>query len=314
MRKVVLGPEKNVPSWHWVGFDTCRELSKYYEVDTFSHYKRAPQADVIIFIKQKPPLNIINEAAARKTKLIYCPIDWYYGMDQMGKDHVILKKFNMIISHCERLVEPLKRFNPRVKFIDHNNKYMLPVMSKYKEKGYILWIGGCQYVAYLVKWLKEHPIKGEIKILSDIDNGRAVTASHILANKIGVHLNYSDNDVNGITAYAWNERLQFEMMSECKAAMDIKGEDFNQYNKPPTKAQKFIASGIPFAVNLGSYSAEYFKSRDFNVVSPIAQARWFSKDYWLETRKFGEKLRKTTCIEAVGLKFKEYIDSLFKKG
>ena len=65
----------------------------------------------------------------------------------------------------------------------------------------------------------------------------------------------------GYAIETWSERRQEEMMRECKAALDAKATNrFNQYYKPPTKAQQFVASGIPFAVNFESYSAEYSRA------------------------------------------------------
>jgi len=234
-------------------------------------------------------------------------------MDQLRKDEGLLRRFDMIISHCERLMPIFRRYCKQVEFIDHNNKYALPEIADYKEKGYVLWIGGCQYVAYLVKWLKEHPIKNPVKILTDYENDRAREAANHLAKEIGVNMKIQPNDrsVSGHEIYPWSERLQYEMMTEAKAAIDVKGtEDFNQKYKPPTKAQKYIASGIPFAINTTSYSTEYFKNRGFNVPSPENTMRWFSKSYWEDTVKYAEGLRKETSIEAVGKKFRQYIESV----
>ncbi len=106
----------------------------------------------------------------------------------------------------------------------------------------------------------------------------------------------------------WNERLQFELMQDCKAAIDIKGcSNFNQLMKPPTKAQKYIASGIPFAINTDSYSTEYFLKYNFNICSPISE-KWFTEAYWEQTQICGKKLRVDTSIESVGLFYKKIVD------
>ena len=98
-------------------------------------------------------------------------------------------------------------------------------------------------------------------------------------------------------------------MRECKAAIDLKQLNiFNQYYKPPTKAQKYVTSGIPFAINPGSYSEEYFRARGFQVASPVEPERWLSRSYWEQTRKFGLELRASTSLEAVGKRYRDLID------
>ena len=111
--------------------------------------------------------------------------------------------------------------------------------------------------------------------------------------------------------YPWTERHQLEMMRECKAALDVKATDqFNQRHKPPVKAQKYVASGIPFAVNAESYSAEYFRDRGFTLASPDETDRWLSREYWQLTRAFGERLREWTSLEAVGQRYRDLIHAL----
>jgi hypothetical protein len=97
------------------------------------------------------------------------------------------------------------------------------------------------------------------------------------------------------------------MMREAKAAIDIKGSGFMQMHKPPTKAQKFISSGVPFAVNKLTNSYKYLEKRKFNICTPLNPNRWLSKEYWKETRIFGKALRPTISIENVAIQYKNYI-------
>lgn len=312
-KTIAFGPEKDVPSWNWVGFDAQREVSKYYNVKTYSSMRSSPQADVVVVIKQLPDIAFINSAKINKSKIVYCPIDFFNSRQHLAECNSILRLMDSVVTHCERLNNLIKPFNNRLSYIDHNNKYALPEMASYKEKGYILWIGGCQYTAYLLQWLTKHPLNNELKILTDIENGRACQAADNLANELGlnVRIQVNSNNINGIETYKWSERLQYEMMTDCKAAIDIKGiDDFNQLHKPATKAQKYIASGIPFAINEDSYSYEYFSNRDFKISSPTNTKKWLSEGYWEETKKAGEKLRKDTSIESIGKKFKEIIEGL----
>ena len=103
-------------------------------------------------------------------------------------------------------------------------------------------------------------------------------------------------------------------MRECKAALDAKATSrFNQYYKPPTKAQQFVASGIPFAVNPESYSAEYFRTRGFDVASPADADRWFSRRYWEETQDWSGRLRAEASLEAVGERYRQLIEAVLER-
>lgn len=313
MKTIAFGPERDVPSWNWVGFDTSRELSKYYNVINYTSMKAPPKADIVVVVKQLPQDGFIYAGKRNQSKLIYCPIDFFTNRQHLAQCSPTLKMFDGIITHCERLNNLIKPINNKVYYVDHNNKYMLSEMASYKKEGYILWIGGCQYTGYLLRWLEMYPLKQEVKILTDIDNGRAVQDAMKLVNELGINtkIHIDAKYINGHEVEQWTERKQSEMLKECKAAIDIKGEDdFNQRYKPATKAQKYIASGIPFAINKGSYSFEYFNQRGFALCSPLETERWFSEEYWEETRKAGLALRAETSIEAVGKKFKSLIEKI----
>jgi hypothetical protein len=170
-----------------------------------------------------------------------------------------------------------------------------------------------QYVPYLLRWLAEHPIEREVRILTDLDSERGWARAHGTAAQLGlsIELSRAPTAIAGHPACQWSERRQLEMMRACKAALDVKHTVlFNQHHKPPTKAQQFVASGIPCAVNPEAYSAEYFRSRGFDPASPDDPARWLSRDYWEETRRAGARLRRETSIEAVAARYRELIESL----
>jgi hypothetical protein len=313
MKTIAIGPEKDVPSWNWVGFDTGRELSKYYDVQYFESFKTPPKVDAIVVIKQTASKNFIMEGKSNGTRMIYVPIDFYLDLEHLENDGRNLSLYDAVISHSDRLSSYIRRYCKNITFVDHNSKYALPVdeISPYREEGFVLWIGGCQYVAYLCEHLRKHPLFHPVKILTDFRNDRARFAANNLATELGLSLKLTSNSqsIHGHEIYEWTERTQYEMMGDCKAAIDIKGaNDWNQKLKPPTKAQKYIASSIPFAINSGSYSAEYFAMRGFQITSPLSQDRWFSKEYWKQTREFSNKVRETTSIEEVGKIFRGVIE------
>lgn len=312
-RRIAFGPVRDVPSWSWIGMDTARELSKGYEVAIYDSWAVEPTCDVLFIVKDRPPDRFILDAQRQGTKLVYCPLDVYRDPRHITRDAGFLRACAMVLVHSERLLPFMQAHCGAVHFVDHHTRYALHPMADYQETGFILWIGGFQYVPYLVRWLERHPIAQEIRILTDVRNYRARDAARVIAAEIGVKLEISERttSVAGCRLYPWSERLQNQMMRQCKAALDIKmTEKFEQYLKPPTKAQQYIASGIPFAVNADSYSAEYFRVRGFDVVSPTDTARWLSREYWEATQAPGRQLRASTSIEAVTSRYRALIESL----
>ena len=100
-------------------------------------------------------------------------------------------------------------------------------------------------------------------------------------------------------------------MASAKAAIDIKGTDsFFQYTKPPTKAQKFVMSGLPLALNHASSPYEYLRNRSLQPATPDDAERWFSEKYWRETSDLGRRLREELSLEAVAGRLRGYIDRL----
>jgi hypothetical protein len=137
-----------------------------------------------------------------------------------------------------------------------------------------------------------------------------------IAQHLGVPMYLSKFQLNGHRLYPWSERTQRQLMSQAKAAIDIKGgpwlgaENWHQQVKPPTKGQQFVCSGIPFAVNRDSHCFDYFRSRGLLLATPDDPTRWFSHAYWEETKRFAESYRPQLSLEAVGLALKPLIESL----
>lgn len=312
---VAFGPEKDTPSWNWVGFDLSTEMSNYFNVKVFGQDGPVPSCDVAVIIKQPLSDSELRNLKRRGTKIIYCPIDYFNSPQHIQESRRFLTDCDLLVTHCERLTTYFKKYRDvrTIEYLDHNCKYTLPEMAEYKEDGYVLWVGGCQYVPYLLQWLRNNYIDREIKILTDLSCDRAVRAAYDTA-KGRVDIKIRDGKINEYYAYNWTERTQFEMLQEAKAAIDIKAtQNFNQQMKPPTKAQKYVTSGIPFAVNSDSYSAHYFRTIGFNIASPTETMRWFSKQYYNETQKFGDVLKQSISLESIGLKFKRFIDKITVK-
>ena len=313
-RTIGFGPVRALPSWDWVGFDPARALSRYYDVILYDSWAARPKCDALFIVKEPPPAAVLRKLRRERARLVYCPVDVYHAPDEPERDAALLGACDMVLVHSERLLPLVRPHCRAVHFVEHHLRYALSTRAEYRESGYALWIGGFQYLPYLLSWLESHPLECEIRILTDIDNHRARDRARVLAADIGTRfvISPAGPTVGGYAIETWSERRQEEMMRECKAALDAKATSrFNQYYKPPTKAQQFVASGIPFAVNPESYSAEYLRARGFDVASPVDIDRWFSRRYWEETQDWSGRLRAEASLDAVGVRYHSLLDTLW---
>jgi len=286
-KTIAIGPETHRPTWTWVGFDLARELSKYYNMRVFSQ-NGIPPSDAVILIKEPLASNLLD--LFNPKNVIYFPCDYYLSKQDMEQDE-FLKRCFAVIAHSKHLAENIKQFNPRVFHVNHNGKYVLPEMNEYKKDGFVLWVGFSLYIPYLKQWLRKHPLdkKQELRILTDFKNRERVPGN--------------------VEQKTWTPKLQFDSMFEAKAALDIKGDDFNQLNRSAHKLEAFIASGIPSACNSGPIM-DYLKEKGLDIPNPDDTKRWFSREYYEETVAFGRKLREEISLINVGLEVKKIIDDI----
>jgi hypothetical protein len=298
---VALGPETNKPSWDWVGFDVSRELSKYYEVFVFSgNAEDIQRCDLALIIKSPPRQKILKDILRKKAKIIYCPIDNYADVHDIDKDRDFLLHCHVIIVHCERLLNIFRLYCRNVEFVEHHNRFGLPALAPFRASGYAIWVGGLEHLAVVVKWLQIHRLGMELKFVTNYPS--------IFNSPLRDALPIPDPH----EVIRWSPCNQRDAMENAKVSFDIKGTNFNQMHKPPVKAQKFIASGIPFAINPESYSAEYFANRGMILPSPLEKHYWLSREYWEETQSAGKTLRDRLTLECIGLAYKNVIDQALK--
>jgi hypothetical protein len=174
--------------------------------------------------------------------------------------------------------------------IEHDSKYTLPELATYKKEGPIVWIGFSKYVQILQNWLLENPLKEELIVLTDKPGAIALPGR--------------------CSQVKWTPRRQRDIFLVAKAALDIKGDDFNQAMKPPEKLQTFIGSGIPSACNPNTELASYFIRNGFDITQPTDTERWFSREYYGETVRFAAVLRQIMSLDYIGLQMKDIIDAL----
>lgn len=280
-------------SWDWVGADLAKELSKHFKVVTFD--RGIPDCDVLIVVKHPLPAMLV-EQITRKTRLIYCPIDYYGSSAEIDADSPMLRKCSRILVHCESL---RRYFQPyaTVEFMDHHVKFVAPMPKKRKTSGYFLWIGVRSNLEPLVKWVNENPLPGELLILTNPENPESPPKPEELGFRTDLPIHIE----------TWSEMCHIESTAGARAAIDIKGSDFRSRHKPPAKAIDFIASGLPLAMNPDSSAVEHLVRMGFDVPSPLDPDRWLGNDYWQQTRRFSEALRELYSLERIGRRLRRSI-------
>ena len=281
--KVAIGPAREFPSWHWCGGDLVPGLRSVHDVTVFRQYSELSNGsfDAVIMIKVPPSPN----CAAGARRIVYIPVDFFETEDQIGKHARFLGSCSVVATHCSRLDRHLLPHCRRLAHVEHHGKHVLPDMANYRPGGFVLWTGQWSYARHVYDWYSKISRDFSLVILSN-------------------NLDWATWDANpGVSLVPWSEEGQRRLLGEAKAGLDIKGGGFHQMTKPPTKAQQFVASGVPVAVNRESYSWEWFHSRGFDLADPDDEARWFSREYWEETREFGLRLREEISKERVAASY-----------
>ena len=286
--KIAIGPARDFPSWHWCGGDLVSSLRLSHDIKVFRWYSELVHAsvDAVVVIKEPP----YNRWSPGSTKTVYLPVDFFESEDQIQEHSRFLGSCAVIATHCSRLDGYLQPHCRRLAHVEHYGKHVLPRMADYRDRGVVLWTGQGKYVRKTLGWHDRRPRGFDLTVLTN-DRGWVRDST----------------PRPGVTFDLWSEARQLSLLGEARAGLDIKGQDFNQMTKPPTKAQQFVASGVPVAVNRESYSWQWFHERGLDLADPDDEERWFSRRYWEETRDFGFHLRDEISMGAV---VSSYLDLL----
>jgi hypothetical protein len=313
---VAIGPVTPRASWKWLGPHLAESLADSCIV-RFFRADELPQCDVAIFIKECPQ-NLLRQAEKQACKIIFMPVDRYQSQAQLDADAPFLKQCAGLLVHSKPLGAALARHNPAIWRVDHPNLYGLAEKVPWRPEGYLLWVGDFLNLPYILRWRESVTLPFELKILTNVRRtsirGLAMTSAR--AHKLGIRLDVKPDRVNGLQMIEWGFATQQAMMSGCKASLDIKGgiENFNQYTKPPTKAQQFIVSGIPYATNASSPVNTYLLESGFDVADIEEQDHWFSHEYWQYTRAFSEVIEKSTQPQSVALIYRRCLTEVVEHG
>lgn len=303
---VAVGPITPRVSWKWLGPHLAESLGDSCTV-RFFRGGNLPHCDVAVFIKERPR-QPLRQAIDRACPIVFMPVDFYRSRAQLDGDAEFLRQCAGLLVHSRRLERLLERHNPAIWYVDHPNFYGLADRAPYRPDGHVLWIGDLFNLPWLLRWRKRIELPYELKILT---NGRRTSIGGMamtldLADRLGIELDVRPGRINGIATHEWDAATQRAMMATCKAAVDIRGgdEDFNQFTKPPTKAQQFIVSGIPFAVDAGSSIAREMRESGIEVADVEDQEYWFSHEYWKRTQAFAAVIEERTRPGAVAARYR----------
>jgi len=302
--RVALGPRSPYVSWQWVGEDIVGELSKHFDVTIFGDGE-VPAVDALIVIKQILSPRQMAAAKANGSRVFYVPVDYFRGVWHIRQRARFLKACDLILLHAPALAAYLKQYAP-VRFVDHHGKFSLPTPAEYKETGYALWIGAIENLPYLLCYLRDKPLPIEVKVLTNSDDPPARETAVRRARELGAEFRLGPGTINGMEMQRWSPQLQSQMMYEAKAAIDIKGPGFNQIMKPPTKAQKYVCSGLPLAMNACPIT-QYLNTLGLPVPEPT-DGRWLTRAYHGEVCGVAQRLRPSLTLESVAATYKTLVE------
>jgi hypothetical protein len=295
---IAFGPEMpGWGSWDWVGLDIQEELRAYYDTISFSG-QRIPPCDIAVLVKLPLPLSAVEEAA-RRSRVIYAPLDFYGSAKEIEADASMLRRCATILVHSERLRPYLERY-ARVEYMDHHVKFVVPLRERFREEGLILWVGVRSNLRPLVEWVNNHSLAAELVVLTNPEDPREI----LTPGQFGFRSS------NYVRIEHWSKEKQIDLTAQARAAIDIKGTDFRSLHKPPAKALDFIASGVPLAMNPDSCVVEHLARMGFEAASPLDTERWLSREYWEETRRFGSAVRELLSLKRVGFRYRCVIEDV----
>lgn len=276
--KISIGPEiEEAGSWNWVGKDLMEFLSESQIYQANSFQNELPQSDVFIFVKWLPERDTLK-ALAKRSLVIYCPIDVYGGGAEIDADWERLRCCDRVIVHSPGL-EKYFRGYAKTTYLDHHMKFTIPPRETYKNKGPILWTGVWLNLLPVVEWVNQHGLPDDLIILTNFD-GHSYRTPADFGFQSSKHVQIEE----------WSEERHREVLPFARAAIDIKGNDFRQRYKPPAKALDLITSGIPLAMNSDSSAVRYLRNFGFRIPSPEETEYWLSQEYWEKTQAIGKSL------------------------
>lgn len=313
MKTFFFGPHKNSPSWSWVGTDIAEYLAGAFQIKYFSRIDEIEYGAVVFWIKHPAADREVPLIKAKKLRIIYFPIDQYQDETELARGHAFIDACSLLVCHTECMGE-LFAGKP-VQFIDHYNKYGIDPRLR-ASNGRFLWIGGYQYFPYLYRYLRQAELPLDIDILTDYRHPAGIAAANRLAQRLELDIDFAKvGNFPEFKFIEWSEGRQRVLLLSCEGAFDYKHvEDFNQRYKPPTKVQKYVASGIPAAVNRDSASFKQMQAWGLELCDPTQTDIWRSAAYRSRIRECAEKLAQQISKKAISLRYIEFARFVSESG
>lgn len=307
-----MGPMNTNSSWEWVGKDIGNFIEENYKsinIKFFIRLEDIPMRANVCWIKSPLKDAQIKYATDKKLKIIFFPVDSMESIQAFDNHRSMIDYAVAIASHTETL----NSYFPYKKtfLVDHYNKYGIDSTRRtlINHNNSLLWVGGYQFVPYIQYFFKNKDTSNVV-LLTNKTCRRAIRA----AEKVGNTLKITPS-VENFKIIEWSPASQEKCLSNCRGAFDYKHvECFSQNYKPPTKAQKYICSGIPLALNEESYSYKYLQKKGFDVCNLnniFDWERWFSEKYLKETLNFSKQLKEELTIKAVAESYINIFKEIF---
>jgi hypothetical protein len=160
-------------------------------------------------------------------RLIHVTVDAYDSIAAIDADASWLRRCSRIVVHCEGLRKYFTPYAP-IEYIDHHVKFAAPIRQAFRPDGNFLWAGVRSNLAPLVRWVNQNPLPLPLDVLTNLED-----PDHIpTPREIGF------NGDTEIRIYHWTPERHIAMTAAARAALDIKGGNWCQFNLLPLKRQE----------------------------------------------------------------------------
>jgi hypothetical protein len=216
----------------------------------FEDVAELPDNALVFWVKRPGTDDVARSIRRKKLTVLFFPVDCFMDVDNIAEHRAFIDAVRMVCLHTPSLAPYFP--NSRLAYVHHYNKYGVRHQDR-MPGNYYLWIGGFQFLPYILQALDHFTKFGNVLVLTDHENPVAQAAAKANAARIGIDCFDAQLRKPGVEIATWSEESQRIALLTCGAAFDVKYDAcFNQRHKPPTKMQKYLCSGIPCAINDGA--------------------------------------------------------------
>ncbi len=199
-------------SWNWIAEDIISGLSDRWDIHVFEDSLFPPPADVIVFLKFKPPESVLRRLC-QTSRLVYLPVDVYSSCAEIEADRNSLLNVALVIVHSLRLLRYFSPITPTA-YCDHALRYFTPKILPPRSDGCWLWIGRSCNVQAIVSWANQTDLPTELCLVTE---GEA--REHSVLRRQFRH-------PERVRILKWSPETHVKLLSEAVLALDLKEHDF----------------------------------------------------------------------------------------